>query len=111
MLVCLSCAGLVSGGAVARPLISPARFRFWIDYQAFSSPESAALPEEALTALGGVKTGEPGQLTSPRLPVLTGCAGWYISGLKTGEQSQQRLGCQQQCSIRSWLLLCCTPVQ
>lgn len=56
-LYCATCAGLVSAGAVARPLSSPSQFRFWIDYQAFSSPESAALPEAALVALGGVKAG------------------------------------------------------
>jgi hypothetical protein len=51
-------AGVLSFAAVARPLSSAQRFRFWIDYQAFSSPESAALPEAALVGLGGVKTGE-----------------------------------------------------
>jgi len=59
----LSCpAGVVAAGAVSRPLSNPHRFRFWIDYQAFSSPESAALPEAALVALGGVKTGGPPKL-------------------------------------------------
>jgi hypothetical protein len=48
------------------PLSHPASFRYWIDYQAFSSPESAALPEAALIALGGVKTGGP-----PKLDPLT----------------------------------------
>lgn len=54
--------GVVAAGAVSRPLSNPHRFRFWIDYQAFSSPESAALPEAALVALGGVKTGGPPKL-------------------------------------------------
>lgn len=49
--------GVLCLGGVSRPLSLPPPFRFWIDYQAFSSPESAALPEAALVALGGVKTG------------------------------------------------------
>lgn len=47
-----------AAAAVPWPLSSPHSFRYWIDYQAFSSPESAALPEAALIALGGVKTGQ-----------------------------------------------------
>eukprot|EP00878_Enallax_costatus_P021301 GHUV01022547.1.p1 GENE.GHUV01022547.1~~GHUV01022547.1.p1 ORF type:complete len:513 (+),score=138.38 GHUV01022547.1:1-1539(+) len=48
--------------SVPRPLDTAPTFRYWIDYQAFSSPESAALPEAALMALGGVKTGGPPKL-------------------------------------------------
>jgi hypothetical protein len=54
---------------VPRPLGGAPRFRFWIDYQAFSSPESAALPEAALLSLGGIKTGGP-----PKLDPLTAVA-------------------------------------
>ncbi|KAF8064478.1 Ttll6a [Scenedesmus sp. PABB004] len=55
--------GLAVAAAVPRPLAPLARgFRFWIDFQAFSSPESAALPEAALAALGGVRTGGPPKL-------------------------------------------------
>ncbi len=45
-----------------RGLAAPARFRYWVDYQALSSPESAALAERALQALGGVRTGGPPKL-------------------------------------------------
>jgi hypothetical protein len=65
---------VAAAAAVPRPLSSMPRFRFWIDYQAFSSPESAALPEAALLALGGVKTGGP-----PKLDPVTG-AGWCRGG-------------------------------
>jgi hypothetical protein len=56
---------------VPRGLPDPARFRYWVDYQALSSPESAALAERALQALGGVRTGAPGAAAGgPRaLPV------------------------------------------
>jgi hypothetical protein len=47
---------------VPRGLAAPARFRYWVDYQALSSPESAALAERALQALGGVRTGGPPKL-------------------------------------------------
>jgi hypothetical protein len=53
---------MAAAAAVPWPLSHPAIFRYWIDYQAFSSPESAALPEAALVALGGVKTGGPPKL-------------------------------------------------
>jgi hypothetical protein len=53
---------MAAAAAVPWPLSHPASFRYWIDYQAFSSPESAALPEAALVALGGVKTGGPPKL-------------------------------------------------
>ncbi|WIA39416.1 hypothetical protein OEZ86_005519 [Tetradesmus obliquus] len=53
---------MAAAAAVPWPPSHPARFRYWIDYQAFSSPESAALPEAALVALGGVKTGGPPKL-------------------------------------------------
>eukprot|EP00775_Hariotina_reticulata_P004710 gene4710-4960_t len=51
--------GVAALAAVSRPISESYSFRYWIDYQAFSSPESAALPEQALIALGGVKTGGP----------------------------------------------------
>jgi hypothetical protein len=55
-------AGVAALVAVSRPIAESCSFRYWIDYQAFSSPESAALPEQALIALGGVKTGGPPKL-------------------------------------------------
>lgn len=54
-----------------RPLGSAsASFRYWVDFQALSSPESAALAERALTALGGRRTGGP-----PKLDPLTAQVG------------------------------------
>lgn len=47
---------------VPRPLSDPAHFRYWVDYQALSSPESAVLAERALQLLGGVRTGGPPKL-------------------------------------------------
>ncbi|KAG2443321.1 hypothetical protein HYH02_009387 [Chlamydomonas schloesseri] len=43
------------------------QFRFWIDYQAFSSAGSAELIERALVAVGGVRAGGP-----PKLDASTG---------------------------------------
>lgn len=55
-------AAALPAAAIARPLPPPGAFRYWVDYQAFSSPESALLPEAALMALGGVRTGGPPKL-------------------------------------------------
>ncbi|GLC40170.1 hypothetical protein PLESTM_001009700 [Pleodorina starrii] len=50
----------VAPGAKAGPAgARRRRFRFWIDYQALSSPSSAELLERALVAAGGVRTGGP----------------------------------------------------
>lgn len=65
-----------------RPLPGPARFRYWVDYQALSSPESAALAERALQLLGGIRTGArrpprapPGPPLGRRLPPLRAATG------------------------------------
>jgi hypothetical protein len=50
-------AALALAAFVPRPLPEPAHFRYWVDFQALSSPESAALAERALQMLGGVRTG------------------------------------------------------
>ncbi len=44
---------------VPRAPLGPDYFRYWVDYQALSSPDSAALSERALTALGGRCMGGP----------------------------------------------------
>ncbi|KIY98981.1 hypothetical protein MNEG_8982 [Monoraphidium neglectum] len=60
----MSCiiAAAALAAVVPRGLPDPARFRYWVDYQALSSLESAALAERALQALGGVRTGGPPKL-------------------------------------------------
>lgn len=58
----LHAAGLIQPGWIPRSPASPWRFRFWIDYQALSSPDSAALSEHALIQLGGECTGGPPKL-------------------------------------------------
>lgn len=50
---------LALAAAPPLPLPDPRRFRYWVDFQALSSPESMALAERALQALGGVRTGGP----------------------------------------------------
>ncbi|KAI8462616.1 MAG: tubulin-tyrosine ligase family-domain-containing protein [Monoraphidium minutum] len=58
----LGAPALALAAVVPRPLPDPARFRYWVDYQALASPESAALAERALQMLGGVRTGGPPKL-------------------------------------------------
>jgi hypothetical protein len=62
----VSTAGLLS---MAAPVSLPqsAKFRFWIDHQCLSSPESAILIEQALDQLGGEKTGG-----TPKIDPVTG---------------------------------------
>jgi hypothetical protein len=50
------------GLGVPKHIPGPYRFRFWVDYQALAHPESAALLEQALQALGGERTGGPPKL-------------------------------------------------
>jgi hypothetical protein len=62
---------------IPKPFPSQPFFRYWVDFQALSSPESAALAERALQALGGRRTGGPTKL-DPITSQVAAAAAWAL---------------------------------